>query len=965
LIIGSIFITNFQSTNSFAGVNNAIEEQAVYSLLAPSAENATIFGDPILNPTEPATNQTTSVTMLITDLDGIQNSTLFWQYTSINNTLFNASMTKVKNLVDTQSSFPRTGFITDTGVETDSTTDWMFGEYIYDTAPGESLTEIDTTILKPTQNNLVYVLIEAKNATDGTWNTVLETGTIGGTVDLGDTSYLSTNVTIGYRIYAITYKTGIGGQKPPGLSLSLYREEYQASIPGVDQPTFVDYYITVFDALNNSATSDTFTFLLDWAPTVTFFDTPPSAIKTDEEYIVNVTVTDLDNATDIDDSSVNAYYRVESVSELSFVNLALQFKGSQSAVYSGTIPAQNIADAESKLFVLVNASDTFGRSGSTANISIVIDSLHPRVTNIVLDTGVVLNNVQNISLISSEVNITAEFTDSAGIKSASIYYAIPNGTSFVKKDMTNLTLTGLNLSPVEFFVTLPPTNVTGYVEYFFETTDFFGNTGNTSINFYYADGDAPILDTYLIYPLAISDSINATLLFNVTDFIDIKQSVVWYSYDNGTTWSNSVGYPIDYSLEVFYQETFANTNLPFLIEDNDISRVQLEVVRGDKVDSATLRAEIFHDKPTDLRVWLVTDDGRKFMIFDREAVSSNIVLNVDLFALGLTQKDFTRANFTLEMQDFSDLYSGSLTKFEIELVRYNFPLGYQFKATIPASGTDTEVLFYITMTDVLWNAQNSTTLSYYADGLAPEIEVQTILSPLDLAGEHGIVVTAKITDFGGIYSAEIYYNVDNDSEWNVLAMVYDPSTELYSVVVPIFNEQGTLTFQIRAFDVSGLSNETEFFSIDYINGFAPVIIVQDAPFSSVLDMQKAQAIRVIANVTDDGIVQNVTIFYRFSDDQEWIQAEMIFDNETNTYFYDVIVPTSEGVLSFKILSTDDNGLTGETEIFSLSFENANPPSSDLLPLLVVALIGLGGAGAGTVVYLRKTGKWPKKEDSFD
>ena len=933
--------------------------------------NDTIIGTPAINPTSPTSNDPTDVSLLIADTDGIQNATLVWQYNTINSTLYNTTMSNVKTRVVDETQFSHTGYITDTGYETTDTTEYMYGEYSYETIPGEVLTEIDVRVTtQQLQNSLTYVLVEAKNSSTGIWGPVMEVGAIGETIDLGDVDYLSTTFVTGYRIYAITYQDDASPfpLKPPEFDhLYIYREEYSATIPAANQPTFVSYNITAFDMLNNSATSDTFTFLMDWAPEVTILDLP-LGIQTNQDFVMEVNVTDLDGVADINDNSVTAYYRLEGETDWSGVNLVHLHDISDSAFYNGTIPAQSITNEEKNLYLMVNASDLvggeLGYEGSTGVKTILIDSLNPRVTSIIIEDGVTVPGLENVTLVTSEVNITTEFTDPAGISSVSIYYSISTDNTFLKKEMTNLTSKEPNLSPVTFFVTLPPSNDTAFVEYFFESTDYLGNVGNSSVNLYYADGSAPLLDTYLLSPVVISNLTDVIFLFNASDYSDLLTSVLWYSFDNGTSWTNTIASPIDYSTQIDYQETFTAANLPFLIADNALSSLQLDVVRGAGVDSATLTLGVYHEKPTDLRIWLRLYDGRRFLIFDREPSSTTFTRDIDLLALGLEQADFTRANFTLEIQDFSELYSGSITDFTIELKHYSVPLGYQFMATLPSTGNDTTVLYYITLTDRVYNAQNTSVFSYYADGLAPQILVQSPPSPLDLSGGYSIRLSADISDAGGVLGADIYYKFSQSADWIVSPLSYDSMTGFFIFDVPISTGEGTLLYRIRAFDVSGLSSESALCTIDFTNAFAPIIIVQDTPFPSPLDMQGTQLIRIRANVTDDETIESVKIHYRFSTEDDWNISEMSRDLATGYYYFDVLVLSESGNLTFKITATDNSGLTSETDSYTINFENAKvtPSTPSTEPLFVItALLGLGVGGAVVIyLFLRKTGRWSKR-----
>jgi subtilisin-like proprotein convertase family protein len=513
---------------------------------------------------------------------------------------------------------------------------------------------------------------------------------------------------------------------------------------------------------------------------------------------------------------VFAYYQLEGDPAWTAVPLTYVADISQyQAFFNGTIALTSLQGQETTFYIMVNASDILGLEASSGvTPPITVDNLAPKPTAITVEGGV---PVENVTLITSEVNITAEFTDLAGVSSVYIYYSLPNGTTPLKMQMANTTATAPGVSPLNFFVTLPPANETTFVEYFFETTDYFGNSGNSSINFYYADGMAPSLDTLLIHPSYISNYSDATLLFNASDYSGISSSIVWYTLDGGATWNITTASKINYNKYIATDPTFSSENVPFLIKDNNTTYLSLEVVRGGGVDSAELTVELTHENPTDLRIWLQTDDGRRFLIFDREPGPTSITRLIDLIDLGFDESDFDNGTFTLEMQDFSDMYSGTITTFQIKLIHYKIPTGYQFIAAIPATGTDMTVSYFITLTDMAWNAMNTSAFTYYSDGLAPNISVPELPSPLDVSGGHSIRIVANVTDVGGLLGVDIYYKFSESANWRIDSMTFDSQTNQYAFDIPLSTANGTVIYKIRAFDLAGLTSETPIYTIEFVN----------------------------------------------------------------------------------------------------------------------------------------------------
>ncbi|MHA2244625.1 MAG: hypothetical protein ACXADY_06615 [Candidatus Hodarchaeales archaeon] len=790
------------------------------------------IGTPSITPIDPGSDESVTVTALISDPDGIKNATLSWQYTYNSSILFNTSLTDIKQpiveAVDEKFDEVVVGAGDYGAVDGDRT----YGNYTYEAGQDEVIIEIDfnvTTIKEA--NNLTYVLIKSKNLTTGNWEIEQEKGAPMGTTDLEFDKYYSTKAVTGYQIYAISYKDGPPQTGPTFEYLNIYKKEEENItanwvIPAANNPTFVTYNIKAFDILNNSATSDTNTFLMDWEPEVTLHNLP-QAIQPNQNLILNVSVLDLDGVATINDSSVVAYYRL--VGEMEWNSVNLDKHGDNfidTSFYEGTFPTGTLENLETDIEIMVNASDIVeGQKGRTGSVieTTVLDSLNPRVTEITVQGGVTVPDLGNVTLATSEVNITAIFFDPAGISSVFIYYSIPNGTSPIKKEMINSTLKEPEEQSVTFFVTLPAANETAVVEYFFETSDYFSNTGTTSVNHYYADASGPVLNNITSYPLIISNITDVTILFNASDYsgIDPEQSEVWYSFDEGYTWTNTDISEIDYPKQVDYEKIFSAKDLeivPFLIKDNGTSTLSMEIVRGGQVDSAQLIVGFTHELSTDLRIWLTLGDDRRLLVFDREPGPAANSFIIDLFELGLTQSDFDNGNFTLEIQDYSVLYSGFITTLDIELKHHRIPLGYQFMAIINKTGIDTNVTYFLTLSDQIWNLQNTSTYQYYSDGLPPTINIQTIISPLDLSGGNSIQIVTNVTDTGGVLGVDIYYKFAESAEWSVASMVFDPQTNMYLFDIPIPTTNGTLIYKIRAFDLSGLASETPIDIIEFFNG---------------------------------------------------------------------------------------------------------------------------------------------------
>jgi len=93
----------------------------------------------------------------------------------------------------------------------------------------------------------------------------------------------------------------------------------------------------------------------------------------------------------------------------------------------------------------------------------------------------------------------------------------------------------------------------------------------------------------------------------------------------------------------------------------------------------------------------------------------------------------------------------------------------------------------------------------------------------------------------------------------------------------------------------------------------------------------------------------VQIHYKLDNDTEWTIVEMTLDAETGQYYYDIKVSGAEGILTFKIVATDDLDLITESDIFTIEYENASvfKPLAVIIPVVSIAAIGIFGYLFGT------------------
>ncbi|MFW9915329.1 MAG: hypothetical protein ACFFGZ_06925, partial [Candidatus Thorarchaeota archaeon] len=591
-------------------------------LLSPLSSEGPTIGVPSLNSSNPASTEAVSVRTTINDPDGIKNATLFWEYQTINSTSYNTTMTEQKiAVVSSPPPFDDDYYVNNLGEYVPNPKDWRLSNYTKEAAPGEIFSELNVSIsVSNPLNSLVYVKIESRNYTTGEWDVELLSGAIGATLNLTTVIFSITKTVSAYKIIVITHfgDDSKGADNPQFDYLFIYQGEggYAADIPAPNKSTLVVYFIQAFDVLDNPTTSPIYTFQMGTPPILTIVNLPDPVNGT-EDLILNVTVSDQDGVGNINKSSGIAFYRLEGNLTWNSVPLTYLhdlFDGI-TAEFTGTIPSSDLQGQEGILHVIANCSDLVGLEGSSGDQTTNVDDRAPRVTDITLSGGVLAAGI-NVTLISSIVNITATFEDAAGISSASIYYSIPNDSAPLKKAMVNTTAIGPTNAQADFNVSLPAANETAFISYFFETEDHLGNIGNTSVNIYYADGDGPLLSALEIFPPLITNNTEVAILFNASDYSEVSASILWYSYDNGTTWSSTPASTLNYNQNLRdYNETFAATDVPFLIKDQATSYLSLEVKRGGKVHQAILTIDFSHEQSTDVRIWLNLQETR-FLIFD-------------------------------------------------------------------------------------------------------------------------------------------------------------------------------------------------------------------------------------------------------------------------------------------------------------------------------------------------------------
>lgn len=698
------------------------------------------------------------------------------------------------------------------------------------------------------------------------------------------------------------------------------------------------------------------------APIVAF-NNLAAVVGGDETLLINVTITENDNITTLNAASVIAHFKLESSEDWSSITLVhFNTTSNFTAIYTQNITLQQFGTLDPTLEIMVNATDIVGGLpgyNGTVFDTVVIDNNLPTLDSILFDTR---TPVANSSHPDVETYIEATFSDDSGIQSANLWYSTPSSSTFTSISMQNMSNTLPNVSPITFSATFPAINESGFVEYYFEVTDFLNNTGQTRLNSFYSDGDGPVIGEILIYPSLITNTTDVSILYDIEDISGLQDAGLYYSYDDGETWSKSNPSTINYNpivIENFDVEDFID--LPLYLNNSELSYAILRVNQSTNLlfQQAVLTFAIDHDLSTDVRVW-INVGGQDYLVFDREYSIGGILIQVDLIELGIDKSYFVDSNFTLIIEDFSDLYVGSLELFQITLVDYDLPFGFTFEAIIPAANNDTMVTFYIQSVDLFYNVVNSSMFKYYADGLAPVITFSPLNNPYDADGSNFVRVSADVSDKGGIQSVEFYYRFTEDDAWVIQLMISDGSGT-YFADIPLQSENGNMSYYIKAIDTVGFNNRTLEYFIIYSDGKGPLIIVDETYFNETRDLEELNYYRIFAEITDNGEVVNATISYKFDAEDDFKVDEMLYNETTGMYYYDIRVVDKEGIIIFQITAVDDSDLIQTTDLFTISFENATQNLTGLETGLIIGggVVLLGGGGAAAVLLKKKRGKFPR------
>jgi hypothetical protein len=151
-------------TNSIE--SNSTVPDILSSIGSDQVSDGPTVGVPTWDPPQPASTDPVTVTSSISDPDGVENATLFWQYQYNSSSWYNSTMTSASQpIVYDYTDFIRTGSVDASGNVVDPPSNWAFLEFNY---TEQLITQVDISVDRQTgQNALVYFRVEIKNASTG------------------------------------------------------------------------------------------------------------------------------------------------------------------------------------------------------------------------------------------------------------------------------------------------------------------------------------------------------------------------------------------------------------------------------------------------------------------------------------------------------------------------------------------------------------------------------------------------------------------------------------------------------------------------------------------------------------------------------------------------------------------------------------------------------------------------------
>ncbi len=227
---------------------------------------------------------------------------------------------------------------------------------------------------------------------------------------------------------------------------------------------------------------------------------------------------------------------------------------------------------------------------------------------------------------------------------------------------------------------------------------------------------------------------------------------------------------------------------------------------------------------------------------------------------------------------------------------------------IPASATGTNVSYYIVVTDIVGQEVISDTYSYIITDSPPVIS-DILQEPEWVRPTDAVVISASVYEDSGIVAVNLTYTNDSWVSWFNITMLDDGLGDdvaagdgIYTCSMGTFPEATTVNYFVNATDGIGQSDvsiDYEFVSsFDQPPQFRGVFRSNELPSSS-------DTVKIIADVTDDLKMENVTLYYDADTGAGFVQVNMTLGPDG---YYEASIPAQAAltVVDYYV-NASDNG----------------------------------------------------------
>ncbi len=460
-----------------------------------------------------------------------------------------------------------------------------------------------------------------------------------------------------------------------------------------------------------------------------------------------------------------------------------------------------------------------------------------------------------------------------------------SGNDFVADNFINyLNYTYYQLTP-SFQGIIPPAPADTLVQYYINATDMINISAVSETYSYFSDGSIPqisnVTETTVVSEYD-SLTINATISDNWA--LDNTTALLIYTYDNTT----------------FYQTSMT------LISGNETYAVY------QAVSPATTQSNVnYYIQIIDLSGLQGTSGNFSYLVDHIPSLNSQLTIPTYPHAnqsvtINATVSDDNGISSVI-------LYYNSNATWDQMSMNLNQGV---YQATIPATINDTNVNYFISITDTFGHQINSSNFTYNSDGLAPSF-ISITHSPTQPNADAPVLVQATITDSSGIQNASLSYSTNAGSSWTNLSMIFNLGS--WEAAIPALNQAIQVNYFVTAYDqadIIGESNQT-IFDTDAVSpqiyNLTEIEIVSEL-FSTPINVTLTDNFGVDSS--------NVLLFYSY-DNSSWFSTGMslIMGDTLNGTFNGNSPSTSQSIVYYYVQAFDLSGRSNISSILNYTIDH--------------------------------------------